>query len=372
MNWKKYQSLLIGGGILLALIIAATVFLFKLKGGYEKTQGLLETKLNQVSQLNSKKPFPSPENARKIQEQVEELENIFGKKLNEKLDDQIEEVPVSGDDFIPYLRDLIQSISSRNPKVSVIANATEKEPSEIEGEPAEEPSENEASLTRVAQNFDFGFPVYLDLGTPPPTNYIPRLTVQLQTVREVCNVLYDAGISELVEVTREEFETGSGRKSRRMGYSEGELRSGRPDTSEGMEGELAAEDESLGLYTTEKLEVVFQADEGAVWEALSLLANAKAPIQVTKLYVENQNVDIKPEFAKAATSTSSSRRSRGSLRSAGGSRGSIRPPEKESEVVDINALTAARAAGNELIEVRLHLTVYRFNRAQTDENNGEG
>ncbi len=126
--------------------------------------------------------------------------------------------------------------------------------------------------TKVASTFDFGFGRHMQ-GAPPAPQDVARLTQQLMIVQRLCGVFFDVGITELVGLSRQEFEVDanvsapavetSRRRSRGSADVPASLNIYSPTAGLVPEGEL---------YGRWRFTFRLSAKEGALLSALNALA----------------------------------------------------------------------------------------------------
>lgn len=144
---------------------------------FSKAEDRLRGKDEELKHHYNRNPFPSAGNL-KI-----ERDNLS--VLDEQLADLLREMG----------RGQIQSVEQSPPKFLAQFWATQKE---LLGKARERG-------IKVASTFDFGFGRHMG-GTPPAPQDVARLTQQLVIMQKLCHTLYDAGITELTGVGRQEFE----------------------------------------------------------------------------------------------------------------------------------------------------------------------
>ncbi len=175
------------------------------------------------------------------------------------------------------------------------------------------------AAARVAYppNARFSFERYAG-GKPPAREDVPRLVQQLGIIAALCQALGRAGVSELVAIGREEFENRAAPASAR----------GRPATP--AAGGAAGDD---ALFTTQHFYLTVRGREPALRSLLNLLAGFPVFTVVTSLELASLQPVLRAAAAPAAA---------GATHAAAGAR------------------DRAPITGNETIEMKLELDVYRF------------
>ncbi len=209
----------------------------------------------------------------------------------------------------------------------------------------------------MANGFRFGFGRYLDEGSElPQPQHVPRLAQQLAVVERVCDIMFDAGISQLSEVRREVFED----VGRRGG-----------NTSGGVSGAtaLAGQIAEGALYGKLTFKFDFEAPESAFMSILNQVSSNELFISVGQIDYRKRGSDVDegliPEPGKASVKADEE--------------GELDPEEDEVEVDDQGRLFPSRyrrivsGENNEVpMQVTLELNVFRFARIESDESDAEG
>jgi hypothetical protein len=214
----------------------------------------------------------------------------------------------------------------------------------------------------VPEGFAFGFGRHMP-GNLPATPDVPRLTQQLRLVQALCETLYQARISELRGIGREEFETGVG------GAEEGSAPAGRarerrrPDATAALanvpnpQAGLIPDRELFGRW---HFVLHFTAKEAALRDVLNRLARGSLVIVVTRLELAGE--EFKPV---QGTSRVPAAAPKSAGRDAG--RSAERPAASEpaaEETPQILPRDLRLACGREgPMLVKLELDVYQFRHA---------
>ncbi|MGA0332345.1 MAG: hypothetical protein ACO3N7_00930 [Kiritimatiellia bacterium] len=277
MNWTRYKLLIISGGI---TVVASGVLIFWIlssRGESSEISNQIRSLSNQQSQLFSQKPYPSEKNFEKLiaeQEKVVEQRDQLRKIIEEG---ELTPVEVSrsrfGDfvsgELVPGLRELAQN-SKKGGEHGVILSDP-----------------------------DFGYTQYLS-GTLPETARIPQLLLEMETIKHMSTLLFEAGISQLNSIKTVEDENAG-------------LRVGRPSAPTGMPGfgvplqnqrQPVAETEGKSKVLQEKerlfdwvdYRLEFRVYEDFFWEIMNKIVNDPNQLVLTELYVTNSNEKLWPKY----------------------------------------------------------------------------
>ena len=169
------------------MFIAAGILVFRGFAAFYRAESELGVKKAELEKLYQRRPFPSSQNLKTENENLEVLNQEMAGLLAAMGRGQIESVDQSPPKFMAQFWETRKDLAARAKDMDVtLAN---------EGD------------------FDFGFGRHMQGNLPAPQD-VPRLTQQLKIVQSLCGVLYDSRISELKGIGREEFEvdavTGAG------------------------------------------------------------------------------------------------------------------------------------------------------------------
>lgn len=128
-------------------------------------------------------------------------------------------------------------------------------------------------------NFQYGFEKYVE-GALPKEADVPKLTYQLHVVETLCRMLADARIFELLELTREVFETDSGPVAR--------ARPGRADSnaSQQEQGGSEASSFSVELFSSMVFKCRFRAKESSLVTIFNNMASNQLFMCISNFRVE--------------------------------------------------------------------------------------
>ena len=174
---RKHMPLLAGGLVVLLLAVGLLFWMFGAQGHYAESFSKLTTAQNQLQRLTSRNPFPSAGNVQAMGKQLETYqEYLDGLKAEMRKGQRVAE-PVTRDRFRQLLEETLRQLVNGAREKGVVLPA----------------------------NFAFGFQRYAE-GVLPAEEEMNRLVDQLYSVKALCEILYAAGINELVAVERTTFE----------------------------------------------------------------------------------------------------------------------------------------------------------------------
>lgn len=363
MNWTRYKLLIISGGITVVLAGGLMFWILSTLGESNEVKGEIENLRQQQNRLANEKPFPSKQNFEKLkadQAKVVEQRDQLKKLIREG---QLEPVEINRSRFGDYIK------SDFVPGLRTAAKEAKKG------------GENGVILTDP----DFGLTEYLN-GALPETSKIPELTLELETVSHLSRLLFEAGISELVQVkTLEESENNPPRGTRpgvsmpMPGFEMGAFDpvTGRPvSASEADDGLSDLEKEKKRMFSFKDYRVEFKAYEDFFREAFNRIVADSNQLVITELYVTNSNEDLWPSYLEPALGrgrTTANRSARPAARAArepatelerllmGASSPGLNAAEQEQEV-QIAGLAERRqnVIGGNLLNVVMVVRVYRL------------
>jgi hypothetical protein len=335
MNLRKYMLLVVGGGITLVLLVAATMLLMRYREKYVDVNQRMDTSLRALDRLRKRDPFPSHENVEQARQNKKELEKFRATLM---ADLQKGQTPIQDMEAAEF-RQLLE-VTLSGPKGLRLAGR--------------------GANVVLPDLFAFGFDRYVR-GALPETEHIPRLVDQLNMVKRLCEILYDAQIAELQSITRDQFELEAEagpegdipeivtRSRRRRGPAPAP----EPKVKKPEKASKARE-----LFTRERISLTFLAREKALWTVLNELARNERFMAVT-------NVEFLSGDGPAARPT--------------GPPGAA--PRPETMGADGPGFGVAEAAplghdervvaGQERIQVRLSVEIYRFGTPESAEANKE-
>lgn len=336
---RKNMPVIIGGAVVGVIALVLAYFLYAAIQAYGNSSDELVDANGKLTRLQRRPVFPSRENAEAMEEQVVEYQEYL-QGLSESLrQNQPSTADFSRDRFLSDYADTMRSLLNGRNKGVIITPPTG------------------GSIPGM-----FGFELYRT-GTPPNEKDLPRVMAQLQDIKAVCLALYDAGITEMLGVSRTEFETAAalanpssdedmGRNRRRRGREEEE--------PVAQPGALFTDPD--GLFTRESYIFTFKASDAALQKVLDSLAAGQPFAVVTSLVVGNPTLPliqppppppgaaVEPQGGPVAASTISGFRAVGSAT----------PPVAQKEAAPILPRELRVSAGQETPIISMNVDVYRF------------
>lgn len=321
---RKHMPLLAGGLVVLLLAVGLFFWMFGAQGHYAEGFSQLTTAQNQLQRLTSRNPFPSAANVQAMGQQLETYqEYLAGLKAEMRKGQRVAE-PVTRDRFRQLLEDTLRQLGNGAREKGVLLPA----------------------------NFAFGFQRYAE-GMLPTEEEMGRLVDQLYSVKSLCEILYAAGINELVAVERTTFEKDAQAAPVEEEYGRRSAR-GRTETPVAAPS-VELEKDPLGLYTREHYVLTYKAQDAANWRVLDRLAQGAPFVVATLVEIVNAarpvvlapNAETPAPAAPQPTSTAGWQ--------APGSAAPIGAPEAEVLPRELRVV-----AGQEWPTVRLEVDFYRF------------
>lgn len=243
---------IVAAAVLFALgFLAVAVLLVRGFMDFNRVESALNTTKGQLEYLFARNPFPSEKNLETERANLTEAHRELGDLLATMSRGQVATVEQSPAKFVAQFWEIRKALLAKTEETG-ISVAGKKE-------------------------FGFGFERLMG-GQLPAAKDVARLTQQLRIVQGLCGVLYDAGISELRGIGREEFEEEAvaGGASRPAEESAPRRRSGRGESVaaaglnsiNAMAG-VVPEGEMFGKW---RFVLTFAAREGALLKVLDGMA----------------------------------------------------------------------------------------------------
>ena len=178
---KKNLWLVVGGAIGLVLLIVACVFLvLHMRQYWEDTQNA-DMEQNRLEQLEKRTlAGPTEENVQIISSNFVTLEGCLKNVLGSLRQGQVEPRKMQPVDFNSFLKSTIDQMNESAKRQGLMMPA----------------------------KFDYGFKTYYIEGRLPSTGDVPRLTIQVQMVKALMELLLKAKVTEVATIERQVFEHG--------------------------------------------------------------------------------------------------------------------------------------------------------------------
>ncbi len=307
MNWRKHMVLVIGGGVALLLMILALIFLLRAKGEYSRVNDELENSMRRLESLSRRTPFPSPDNVRRMEENLEALREKASEIQAFLQKGQVPQESIEAAEFPPLLERVIARIKQRAAESGVL----------------------------LPEQLNLGLARYL-AGELPSNEAIPRLVIQVNTMAALCNLLFQSRIQSLVGMDRQAFELAATPTADEPVVVRRRVAVDAPTVTQSQLPPVAENP----LFEVERITVVFTARDAVIWDVLNLLA--RSPLIAAVVDVQLANT-ISDKIGKAQP-----------VAPIGGDQPGMasitRYPTHEERVV----------AGRELVQATMVVDVYRF------------
>ena len=330
------MPLLVGGVVVLLLAVLLGYLMFSAKGRYAENVMGLDSSKNRLNKLSGRAVFPSEANVQAIQRQLGVYDGYLDGLFDSmRAGQRASEGEMGRDQFRQLLEQTLGRLLNLAKSKSIA----------------------------IPPDFSFGFQRYTS-GILPAEDELGRLVDQFHSLTALCEVLYEAGISELVSVERTVFEKdaltaietqdgdrGRGRGGRGRGEPEPEVRS----------TELVRDPD--GLFTKERYVVTYRAQDAVNWKVFDLLSKGAPFVIVTKVEITNS---ARPVVVPPRAETPAPPPPGGRPAPAGGGVGAA--PGSAPEILPRELRVVA---GQELPLVRLEVEMYRFAADESAAGKGE-
>lgn len=320
---RKYMPLVIGGVLVLVLVLGLGYLLFSAQSHYADRRMNLDREQQKLRNLTNRIPFPADTNVVILSKQKAVFEEYLGDLLGALKQGQTPAGDLTRDRFRQLAEVKLRELTEEARKRNVVLPA----------------------------NFAFGFQRYAE-GNLPPDDEMERLVDQFKSTAVLCDLLFKAGISELVAVERTVFERDVQPAPIEESYGRRGTR-GR-DEAEGQAPKLDLQVDPHGLYTKEHYQFTYKAKDEAQWQVLNRLAKGTPFTVVTRVDIANPAKPVvTPPQAKTEEHAASP------VSTAGwAAPGSLQPPPKpETEILPRDLRVTA---GRDLPTIVLDVDMYRF------------
>ncbi|MDD5484340.1 MAG: Amuc_1100 family pilus-like protein [Kiritimatiellae bacterium] len=290
---KKYIWLAAGLGTALILLAASGARLFFVLKSYQKEKRELNDDKVRIEQLYQRRIFPSEANIAREKEKQADLVDAYN-ELNDWLSaGQVRPAEMEAAEFMPFLENTLRRIRDQLQSGRVV----------------------------FPEKYTFGFEKYAGGQLPLPKN-IPRLVQQLKMTEEICRLLPDSAVSELISFARDEFES----------VAEGAAPPGAPPP------ETSAEDDFI---SSQHFKIEFRAREGSAFDFINRLARLPMFTVITRVEINNPR--------RETTMTGAAPKS-----------GAEKSPAAVKGQTDETARDKRIVLGREDVEIKLDFEVYNF------------
>lgn len=319
------MPLMIGGAVLALLAGAMFYVLFSARGRYAEAISGLDNAQGRLNRLTGRATFPSEENVKAMRRQSEAYEEYLRGLFASMRAGQVPDEMVDRDRFRQLLEQTLRRLVQQARAKSIALPA----------------------------DFSFGFQRYAAGALPAETD-LERLVSQLRSVAAICDILYEAGIGELVTVERTLFERDLQAAAVVVEEQPVDRRRGRGRGNEPVAPVVdptALYRDPDGLFTRERYVVSYRAPDATNWKVFDRLAKGAPFVVVTKLEIVNA---ARPAVAPPRTETP-----------APGAPGAV--PGRPGAAPEVLPRELRVVAGQELPLVRLELDLYRFTEPSAKE-----
>lgn len=321
MNLKKHRILVIGGGLALVILIVAVVLLVQMSARYRETSSSLERAQARLRSLNQRSPFPSEENVRVLEANLDLVRGEVAELKTRLSEANIEVDRIEPAQFAPLLERTYKRISDRAASLNV----------------------------PIPGQGTYGYAVYAQ-GTLPDRDHVERLVRQAKIQEYLGGLLLEAKVSRIDLLQRTAFEDAPVETEEDQRFVR---RPTRPSSGQGSPTDIPRPEPS-DLYQTERFTLTFSGREGAVWDALNRLGASPLFIKVVDVSLRNLGDDIgKPVDLQARFLET-----RRAAAAAGQGRGA--GMEVTPQVLATIPREDRIIAGRELIEAKVVLDVFLF------------
>lgn len=357
MNLKKHKLLTVSTVLFVVLLGAAVFFLIRFQSSYRSQKQELDSQRNRLASLNKRNPFPSEDNLEVLQSNTRQLEGSFSNLVNRLRNGQVEPLPLESARFPTLLARTASRIREGAAQANVL----------------------------IPEDFYFGFERYAD-GSLPPADSVETLTVQIQMIESLVDLMYRSGVKSLISVDREELET---QKTQNQPPSLDRRGSrGREVPGTAAQGE---EEDDSDLFSRQSFTLTFNAGDAAVWNLMNGLASNQMFTVIENLTLSNpaepdasavplykgQNVQRETGSRTRRIGTRAMRQPATQPQNPFARGNAMQtPPEAEVQTPETQTAPVASheeriVAGREWVEVVLKIDVYRFT-AGMDGDEQEG
>lgn len=246
MNFQKYMVLIVGCGIAGLLTIGAGVVLFQKMAAHGKAEAELRSARQKYATLEKRAVHPNDANLAATSSNLVQATAAFSNVIQKLRAGQLQEL-TNTVEFAPMVEEVVKRLQDGAKSAGVM----------------------------LPQDFAFGFDTYKK-GTRPAAEAVPRLALQLRTTELVCKILYAARISNVVAISREEFDDGASQATPSSAGGASLFSVGRSESRPSASGAVVVRDIPMSasnqIYSTERFYVEFTGRENAAWEVLNALA----------------------------------------------------------------------------------------------------
>jgi hypothetical protein len=352
MNWKRYRILIVTGGVSLLASGLLGFWMMKSNGRNSELEQELQNLDSEISRLTSQKIYPSRqgfEALKAAQANVATRRDEFATVISAG---QLPVPPMMSARFGDYAKRMVEQLRTR-------AAASKKG--------------GEQGV--VLADPQFGLKSYLE-GAVPEAGEIPDLMVRLELVNYLSQLLFDAGISELISIEANKATAVAAPTDPSMAFP-GIGSPALPPTAAGrsakpVDPRAIEQIQKERLFEAVSFTLRFRVYEDHLWEIINRLASDPNQIVLRSIETANGNVTLWPAYLKpgrtadtraAAAAVTAPRRGNNRLDELLGMVEGLGAGETATETPALLPGLSARrqlTTGGELISVVLELTLYRL------------
>ena len=256
-TFKKYRFLFTVAIIVILLLVITGFKLISSVREYAAAKRSLDNATRRLHQLYCRDPYPSLLNVTNEALNVEKLQKSYSELNQLYRAGQLNVQPMDAADFMLLLENTLGQMKKSLDKHRII----------------------------YPDQFPFAFEKYVGGQLPAPED-ISRLVEQLKIVEEICNILCQAGITELVSISREEFETHAPLTVPRT------RRRRRPIIAEPRAQEKIGQTGNGQLFTSQHFSLAFKAKEHSYLDILNRIARHPMFMVTTYIKLTNKKQDF--------------------------------------------------------------------------------
>ena len=350
MNWQRDKVIIVSGGVCLVLAGLAIFLMIKFGGALSQAKEGLEDADGTIRRASAERVYPDAGNLKLVKANTEGLAKFRDSQVDGLRARQLKPLSMTPTDFIDEVKARFKALRTKS--LEVLQAAAERD------KVGDEALKVESALDHT---FFGSFERYGDEGFPPGEEDIPRLTVQLQTIDQLCDILVRNEVKTILSLMRDRFDGDSSRTpGARMSGSLNPYRvtyggdeAPAPLKWQGETTWIKGEHPTTKPLTIESeyYTVAFLASERMTWQVLQDLANSETLYAVTRVRFENGNAGMQ-------TTDMNINAGGGGGGGGGGLAALLSGRQRKSPAQD--SLEGATRPGRELVRSEIHLKVTRF------------
>jgi hypothetical protein len=345
MNWQRGKAIIISGGVCLVLAGLAVFLMVKFGGALSQAKKGLRDADDDIRTLSAERVYPDAGNLKLVKANTEGLAKFRDSQVDRLRARQLKPLSMTPTDFIDDVKARFKALRTKS--LGVLQAAAERD------KVGDEALKVESAMDST---FFGSFERYGDEGFPPGEEDIPRLTVQLQTIDQLCDILVRNEVKAILSLVRDRFDGDSRAPGARISgpsspyrvtYGGDEAPS--PLKWRGENSWVEGEHPTAKPLTIESeyYTVAFLASEQVTWRVLLDLANSETLYAIMRVRFENENAGMQTTDMNINT---------------GGGGGSLAELlNRHQRKTQAQApLEGATRPGWELVRSEIHLKVTRF------------